>query len=97
MDLLARLHGLACADGDCSACRGRCEHEAGVYLNETWDRCPVADINDDVQLTAARALRSQANISPLSDFPNAYTPGVVGIMTALAVAEQEYREETRHG
>lgn len=98
--MLSRLHGLACADGDRSACSGRCEHEAGEYFGQQWPRCPVADIADDEALTAARMLRSQATISPLAGWPDAYTQGVVSIMMELAGAEAERRArdtEAAHG
>lgn len=97
--MLARLHGLACADGDRSACRGRCEHAAGVYLDEVWDRCPVAEIDDDVELTAARSLRGMAKLSPLSGWPDSYTFGLVQVVSDLTSAEADRRasEEPSHG
>lgn len=98
--MLSRLHGLACADGDRSACTGRCEHEAGEYLGTTWSRCPVAEVLDDDGLTAARMLRNHAAVSPLAGWPDAYTHGVVSIMTDLARAEAEHRadaQEAGHG
>lgn len=82
MDLLARL-GLRCADGDRSGCRGTCEHEAGDWLGRKWDRCPVAEIESDAHLQAVRNLRALARLSPLSDFPAAYTAGAVQTWLAI--------------
>lgn len=77
MDLLARTSGLACLDGDRSGCRGACEHEAGDYLGQHWPRCPVADLEQDDHLQAVLALRQQARLAPLADWPEAYTAGAV--------------------
>lgn len=97
MDLLSRLHGLECASGDRSACTGRCDEGAGEYFGAKFSRCPVAEIADDDALTAARMLRSQAAQSPLAGWPDAYTHGVVAIMTELAVAESERRASDSPG
>lgn len=103
MDLLSRLHGLACADRDGSRqeCRGTCEHRAGEYLGEGWPRCPVADIEADDHLMATMRLRSQARHSALAGYPDVYTAGVMLTWQAIDSSEAERieseRKESPHG
>lgn len=86
MDLLSRLHGIDCGEGDRSQCRGTCEHMAGEYFSEEWPRCPVAEIERDRHLIAVMQIRRHAKLSPLSDFPEAYTAGAMQTWSELDAA-----------
>jgi len=70
--VLANAHGLSCATGDRSGCSGRCEDRAGFYLGRVWDRCPVAELNDDRRILYVLNLEAQSKLSPIAGWPDEY-------------------------
>ena len=85
-DLLSRIHGLRCADGDVDECtvdRKICESKAGVYLRATFDICPIRACLDDFALMASLSLENQFEIAPPSGWPDDYAGGVVDLLLAI--------------
>jgi len=58
-----------------------------------WSRCPVGIAESDPLWAEATHLTACARLSPLSDWPDGYSAGVVGAMM-MQRAEQD-REEAR--
>lgn len=51
----------------------------------------MADLDRDDELTAVRALRRSARLSPLTDWPQGYTAWVVQLWSQIEAAEVERR------
>lgn len=96
--MLVRLHGLSCIDGDRSECKGSCEHAAGTYLGDRWERCPRAELERERNVLAVWQLRNLARLNALSDFPEKYSAGAVKIWQELEAADSDRRDSERdHG
>ena len=89
LDVLSNAHGLRCANGDKTGCKGRCEHKAGLYLGQPWDRCPVAEMNDDLKLVYVINLDSQSQLSPLSGWPDDFAAWVPRYWSRLVSARND--------
>ena len=86
MDVLADAHGLGCAAGDFSKCKGDktiCDKQGGRYLGKHWDGCPVRAIMDDRRLAASLLLERESTISPLAGWPSNYASWVSTYLTTL--------------
>ena len=81
-----RPRGLKCAAGDASGCEGRCEHRAGFYLGRPWDRCPVAELNDDERLRYVLTLEHHSKLSPLCGWPDEFAAWVPSVWSLLVQA-----------
>ena len=86
LDVLANAHGLKCAAGDASDCAGRCEHRAGLYLGRPWERCPVAELNDDERLRYVMTLEHHSKLSPIAGWPDEFAAWVPSIWSELVQA-----------
>ena len=82
-DLLAKIHGLKCADSEISACnadRSICERNAGKYLRFDFPVCPIRSAMEDGPLMFALSLESQMEIAPISGWPDNYAGWVVDLI-----------------
>ena len=87
--MLGGAHGLRCASGDKSACQGRCEHKAGLYLGQPWDRCPVAEMNDDLRLVYVLNLEGQSKLSPITGWPDDFAAWVPRYWSQVVAARAD--------
>lgn len=70
---------------------------AGVYLDEHWDRCPIADIDRDPSLTAVLMLRRSAKLNPIAGYPEVLPVWVTSLWGELEHAEAARRADEIEG
>lgn len=77
MDVLGE-GGLECARGDarCGGDRDKCKKNAGNYMGEAWDICPVRAVQDDECLLRVINLERDSKLTPISGWPNEYVAWV---------------------
>lgn len=89
LDVLSQAHGLRCASGDMSKCSGRCEHKAGFYLGQQWERCPVAELHSDGRLLYVMKLEAQSKLSPICGWPDDFAAWVPRLWQQVEVARAD--------
>lgn len=95
LDILSQAHGLRCASGDLTGCRGRCEHKAGMYLGQSWDRCPVAELHGDDRLVYVLSLEAQSKLAPIAGWPDTYAAWVPRYWARVAAARADREMHAR--
>ena len=92
-DQLAGLYRLKCATGDASGCEpGGCAHKAGRYLNEEWDRCPIAESRRSVVFQSALMLDRSAQLSPIQGWPDRFAAWAWEAWAILRAAQDDRTE-----
>lgn len=70
---------------------------AGVYLDDRWDRCPVAEIDRDPALTAVMMLRRDARMNPIAGYPEVLSVWAMSLWSEIEHAEAERRADELAG
>ena len=98
LDVLGSIHGLPCASGDMSKCKGGCEDRKGFYLGKQWPKCPVKELHADERLLYVLSLDAQAQLSPIAGWPDAYAAWVPRTWAKVVAARNDRKaNEVSHG
>lgn len=84
-DILSK-RGLDCADdggAGCAGDRAQCRRNAGQYLGQRWDICPIRSIIDDPYVQAVALLEAGSKLNPLTGWPDDFAAWVQPLWTTL--------------